>query len=212
MASSGARRPATTIGIIACGALAQHVHRISDRQHWPVRVYPLNAALHNHPGQIAGRVAELAESARRQHDVVLVAYADCGTYGALAQVCEALDLPQLSGSHCYDVFAGAGRLADEFATEPATYLLTDFLVRSFDRTVWRGLGLDRYPELRDDYFGNYRQVLWLAQHRTPALQAAAERIADALRLRLEIRDVGDLGLEAELRALLVSAGYLVTDA
>ena len=94
----------------------------------------------------------LAAALSLRHDTVAVAYADCGTYGALDAVCSELGLRRLPGLHCYDLFAGESRLAAFLDEQPGTYLLTDFLVRSFDRTVVRELGLDRHPELRDDYF------------------------------------------------------------
>ena len=111
------------------------------------------------------------------------------------------DVPRLAGEHCYDVFARdeAQAALDE---EPGTYLLTDFLARTFEHTVVRELGLDRHPELRDDYFGHYTRVLWLAQRPTPATRAAAERAAAHLGLPLEVREVGDEALERQLAALL----------
>ena len=106
---------------------------------------------------------------------VVVAYADCGTYGVLDGVCERLRIGRLRGLHCYDVFAGPERMEELFAAEPGTYVLTDFLVRSFRRTVLSELGLDRHPELWTDYFGHYRRVVWLAQRRTAALGSRGTR-------------------------------------
>jgi hypothetical protein len=116
-------------------------------------------------------------------------------------VCPARGGARLPGSHCYDVFARE-EVHEALAEEPGTYFLTDFLVRAFDRVVIRELGLDRWPELRDDYFHGYRRVLWLAQRETPASRAAAERAAARLGLPLEVRHVGDAGLEHALAALV----------
>ncbi len=176
--------------IVACGALAVHIQSIARRRGWDLEVRPLDAAMHNRPERIAPAVRRALTD-----DVVAVAYADCGTYGALDEVLG--DVPRLTGDHCYDVFARA-EVRAALEEEPGTYFLTDFLARTFEHTVWRELGLDRRPELRDDYFGHYTRALWLAQHATPATRAAAERAAMRLGLPLEIREVGDGALEAQL--------------
>ena len=180
--------------VVACGALALNVRRIARRRGWEVKVVPVPALLHNHPDRIGPAVAALGED----HDVVAVAYGDCGTYGALD------GFPRLEGEHCYDVFA-LDEVRAALDEEPGTYFLTDFLARTFEHTVWRELGLDRYPELRDDYFRNYTRVMWLAQRPTPATRRAAERAAERIGLDLVVREVGDSGLERELERLLMPA-------
>lgn len=191
--------------MIACGALAGRVRSVATRRAWPVAVYPLPASLHNRPQRIADAVRELAITLQSRHRVVALAYADCGTYGALDAVCRSLGLTRLPGETCYDVLAGRSMMERLFAREPGTYVLTDFLVKSFHATVWKGLGLDRRPELRDDYFGNYRRVVWLAEARSAALDQRALAAATALGLPLEVIDVGVNRLERALETLIKNA-------
>ena len=191
-----------TTAVIACGALALHVNAIAERRGWEIDVHPLPPELHNRPEQIAPAVGRLLDELAGRYQRVAVAYADCGSYGALDQELRRRGIERLQGDHCYDVFAKP-EVAEALAEQPGTYFLTDFLARSFDRTVWRSLGLDRHPDLRDAYFGNYTRVVWLAQRRTPELEAAARRAAAMLELPLEVAEVGDAGLERQLEALVV---------
>src|SRR4051794_36112283 len=192
------------VALVACGALAQPCAEVVDRRGWPVDVIPLPPLLHNHPQRIAGEVDRLAEELQRRYGSVAVGYADCGTYGALDEVCARRGLSRLEGLHCYDLYGGADRLQAMFEAEPGTYVLTDFLVRSFERTVIAELGLDRYPELRDDYFGHYHRVVWLAQQPDEELHRLALQAADRISLPLTVVETGHSGLERALERLLVS--------
>ena len=192
----------TDIALIACGALAQPAAEIVERRGWSVSVHPLPPLLHNQPHLIADEVRGLATALSLRHETVAVAYADCGTYGALDVVCSELGLRRLPGLHCYDLFAGESRLAAFLDEQPGTYLLTDFLVRSFDRTVVRELGLDRHPELRDDYFRHYTRVVWLAQEPDETLRGLAEEAARKIGLPLTVVETGDGRLEEALEELL----------
>lgn len=196
------------MALVACGALAQPAAAVIERRGWPVDIHPLPPLLHNQPRQIAGEVRRLAVELAAAYDTVAVGYADCGTYGAVDEVCEELGLSRLPGLHCYDLYAGPDRVRQLFESEPGTYLLTDFLVRSFARTVERELGLDRWPELRDDYFGHYTRVVWLAQAPDEELRGMAQEAAERLGLPLTVVDTGSSGLERALEDLVVGASGL----
>lgn len=191
-----------TVGVIACGALATDITEIVARRQWPVDVHPLPPLLHNHPDRIAPEVERALVEIRDRYAQVAIAYADCGTYGALDEVCARQGIERLPGSDCYSVYAGVDEYRAILETEPGTYLLTDFLAASFHRSVIVELGLDRYPDLRDDYFRNYSRVVWLTQRRTPLLHDAAERAAASIGLPLEVVDVGIAGLERALEPLV----------
>lgn len=155
---------------------------------WAVRLLP--AALHNRPERIAPAVERLIQDLRDCYHPIVCAYADCGTSGALDQVLQAHGVDRLPGAHCYDVFAGAEVIATLMADQPGSFFLTDFLARHFDRLVWRGLGLERHPDLRDAYFRHYTRVIHLVQMPDPATAAAARAAAARLGLPLDVIATG----------------------
>ncbi len=190
------------VEIVACGALAGHIREIAARRGWPVIVRPLPGALHNRPDKIKGQAERLLRTRQAPGSRAILAYADCGTYGALDDLAEETGARRLPGLHCYDLYAGADAIERLYAQEPGTYLLTDYLIRAFDRAVIQPLGLDRYPELWADYFGHYHRLVWLVQQPTAELEEAASRIADQFNLPLTRVPTGTAGLEAALAELL----------
>ncbi len=187
--------------VIACGALAADVRSIARRRGWEIDVHPIPALLHNRPERIAPELDRALCRLRERYELIAVAYGDCGSYGAIDGVLERSGVRRLEGQHCYDVFASE-EVAVALRDEPGTYFLTDFLARTFEHTVVGELGLDRHPELCEDYFRNYTRVLWLAQRPTPATRSAAQRAADRIGLPLQVSSVGSAGLERQLEQLL----------
>ena len=147
--------------VIACGALAGELRAVLPADGRRSRYLP--AHLHNRPERIVPALTPLLDEA---------AAAGAGLrrlrrlrHRRRASTACSADHPgveRLPGAHCYEFFAGAERFAALHDEEPGTFFLTDFLARHFDALVWQGLGLDRHPELRDVYFGNYRRVVLLS--------------------------------------------------
>jgi hypothetical protein len=173
--------------VIACGALAREVLAL-NLGHIDVACLP--AQLHNYPKQIPGAMRAKIRANREAYDEILCLYGDCGTGGELDRVLAEEGVSRIEGAHCYAFYAGEEAFAALAEEEPGTFYLTDFLVRHFDALVIRGLGLDRFPELRDDYFGNYRRVVHLAQFDDPDLDTKAKSAAERLGLAYERRFTG----------------------
>lgn len=175
--------------LIACGALAREILDLKTINGWShLDLQCLPAILHNNPQAIVPMVESAVARHRDAYSGIFVVYADCGTGGLLRAACDRLGIQMVEGPHCYSFFEGN----DAFAArdEMTAFYLTDFLVRQFDAFVWRPLGLDRHPELRDSYFGNYEKLVYQAQTDDPALTAKAMDCALRLGLRFERRFTG----------------------
>jgi hypothetical protein len=191
--------------IIACGALAREITALRRANDWTaIDVVCLPPELHNRPERIAPAVQEKIRANRAGYHSIFVAYADCGTGGRLDAVLAEEGVERLPGAHCYEFFAGAPAFAELAEAEPGTFYLTDFLTRHFERLVVRGLGIDRHPELRQEYFRNYRKVVYLAQIRSTPLLDEARRIAANLGLEFEHRHTGYGELGTHLAALVAA--------
>ena len=177
--------------LIACGALAHEILALKAANGWThLDLQCLPANLHLWPDRIIPAVEAAVERARGDYATIFVVYADCGTGGLLQAACERLGVEMVEGPHCYAFFEGNAAFAARAETEFNAFYLTDFLVRQFDAFVWKPMGLDRHPELRDMYFGNYRKLVYQAQLDDPALDAKAADCARRLGLEYERRFTG----------------------
>jgi len=189
--------------VIGCGALARElleIKRVNQLDQLTIECLP--AWLHNRPEKIPGAVADRIARARSDYGQIFVGYADCGTGGALDRVLEEEGVERLPGAYCYEFYAGSAGFAALQEAELGTFYLTDYLAKYFDRLIVAGLGLDRHPELLEDYFGSYRKLVYLAQLDDPEITVQAQAAADRLGLEFERRAVG----YGELENSLVSLG------
>ena len=178
--------------MVACGALVRELRTVLGQlpeggARFDVVYLPAN--LHNRPSEIPAAV-ERAVLDAAPHDRVFIAYADCGTGGLLDPVVRRLGATRLPGAHCYEFFAGAPIFAAMADAEPGTFYLTNFLARHFDALVIQGLGLDRHPQLRDQYFAHYTRVVLLSQSKDLELMDLGRAAAERLGLAFEHVHVG----------------------
>ncbi len=199
--SSGHSVREMRVAFVLCGALAREVIAIVRKHGWDVSLYGVDAQAHMRPERIAPLVERKLRELIPRFDRVVVIYGDCGTGGALDEVLRRYNVPRIAGPHCYEMYAGVA-FAAMLNEEPGTFFLTDFLLQGFDGLVWKGLGLDRFPELKEIYFANYRRVVYLVQRDGDALVTQAHAVAERLGLPLEIRPTGYGALETRLTALM----------
>lgn len=178
--------------IIACGALAREIVDLIRINGWQgMSVTCLPAIWHNTPAKIPGAVRAKIHAAKAEgYDRVLVAYGDCGTGGLLDRVLEEEQVARIGGPHCYAFYSGVSGFIESADADPTCFYLTDYLARHFDRLIIEGLGIDRHPELLEDYFGNYTKVVFLAQSEDAGLTERAQAAAKRLGLKFERRFTG----------------------
>ena len=177
--------------VIGCGALAEELSALKRANQWTaVDIMCLDAALHNRPERIADRLESVLAQHHAEYTNILIAYADCGTGGAVDRVAQQFNAQRLPGAHCYEFYATSPVFAALAEAEPGTFYLTDFLARHFDRLVIEEMKLDEHPELEEMLFGRYRKVVYLAQGDSSELLDQAERAAARLKLPLEVVTTG----------------------
>jgi len=177
--------------LICCGAIAREVLAVVRDNGWDhMDVQCLPAKLHNDPGQLPEGIRAKIKEGRTTHDKVMVLYSDCGTGGEIDRILDEEGIESIGGSHCYEIFAGSDVFHQMMADEPGTFFVTDFLARSFEPLVFKGLGLDRFPKLRDVYFGKYKKLVYLAQTENADTEARARAAAEMIGLDFEMRFTG----------------------
>ena len=173
--------------VVACGALGRELVALKESTGWDaLDITCLPAIWHNHPEKIAPGLRRKLQAAGG-YEQVFVAYGDCGSGGEIDKVIEEFGVERIAGPHCYQFFMGTDEFTALTDDDPACFFLTDYLVRHFDRLIVKGLGLDRFPELRDMYFGNYTALVYIAQPEDPRLKAKAEQAAERLGLAFAYR-------------------------
>lgn len=188
--------------LIACGALAREILALREANGWThMDLTCLPAKLHLYPEKITEAVRTAVAHHRTAYETIFVVYADCGTGGLLQAACAEMGVDMVPGPHCYSFFEGNAVFAERAENEITAFYLTDFLVRQFDAFIWKPMGLDRHPELRDMLFGNYDKVVYQSQTHDPALLAKAKDCADRLGLAFEHRHTGYGDLATELARL-----------
>ena len=177
--------------ILGCGALAREIISLKQLNSWDhIDLKCLDASLHNRPHLIAPTIRSEIKKYKKTYEHIFIAYADCGTAGEIDEVLKNENIDRLSGAHCYETFVGNQKFEELMNEELGTFFLTDFLVMHFDRLVYRGLGLDRHKDMRDQIFGNYKRVVYLSQSNDLGLIKKAKLAAKKLNLKFFHQESG----------------------
>ena len=180
--------------VIACGALAKEILFLKEMlgaagQSIDLQCLPAN--YHNRPDKIIPGLKKVIAEKGADYARILIGYGDCGTGGQLDTFVNNNEkLERLPGAHCYAFFAGLNEFDALMEEELGSFFLTDYLVQFFDTLVIKGFGIDRYPDLKDMYFSNYKRVVYLAQTENVNLQQQAKVAANILGLDYEYKFTG----------------------
>jgi hypothetical protein len=194
------------VAVIACGAVAQDTAALIERHGWRADVHGISSDLHMTPIQIAPAVEAKIQQLLPRYERIVVVYGDCGTGGRLDKVLAKYPAVRPAGVHCFQWYAG--EIYEQVHESTGSYFLTDWLVTNWERAVIHGLGLDRFPWLRETYFGNLKRVVFVRQHPDAEREAKAREIAAFIDKPLEIHDLGIQPLEALLTPLMEDAGVV----
>lgn len=193
--------------VIACGMIAREVLAVKEQlklDHLDLTCLP--AEFHFYPDRIAPAMDKAIEKAKADgYSNIFVGYADCGTGGLLDRVLEKHGVERMAGPHCFAFYQGMEAYAKVADDDMMSFYMTDFLCRQFDAFFMKPLGLDKHPELINDYFGNYEKLVYIAQTDDPELDKVAEKAAKLLGLVYERRSTGYGDLTGELARVAAHA-------
>ena len=193
------KSPKAKILLLACGALAREIVDVLEANQWSgFAIQCLPAKWHNTPQFIVPALREKIRANRGLFDTIYVMYGDCGTGGQLDAMLAEEGVERISGPHCYSFFSGNAKFAATSDADMTSFFLTDYLARHFNKLIWAGLGLDKHPQLRDDYFGNYTKLIYLAQTKDDGLKTSAQAAAKRLGLEFEYRFTSYGELKSEI--------------
>lgn len=187
--------------VIACGMIAREVLAVREElgvEHLDITCLP--AEYHYYPDRIPPALDQAISRAKNQgYRHIFVGYADCGTGGNLDRVCERHGVERIAGPHCFAFYQGLDAFARVEERDMMSFYMTDFLCRHFEAFFLKPLGLDRHPELIQDFFGNYAKLVYLAQTEDPELEKVAKDAARLLDLEYERRFTGYGDLQNALK-------------
>lgn len=191
------------VHVIACGAIAREILAVCAQHglhHIDIQCLP--AIWHAYPQKIVpGLTAALQDARAQGYEKIFFAYADCGTGGEIDRLCEREGVARIEGPHCYSFFSGNDTFEAQADNDLRSFFLTDFLARQFTAFIIEPLGLDRHPQLKETYFGNYRKLVYLSQEEDETLQSKAQAAANYLKLDYEYRFTGYGDLTTSLQRL-----------
>ena len=181
--------------IIACGMIAREVLAINKQLGDVVDLQCLPAEYHFSPEKIAPALdVAITEAKADGFENIFIGYADCGSTGAIDKICDQHNVKRIEGPHCFAFYMGNKKFKENDGDYVTTFFITDFLARHFEAFLIKPLGLDKHPELKEVYFGNYTRALYLAQSNDLELEKQAKLGAAFLGLdyQKQYTGLGDL--------------------
>lgn len=187
--------------VIACGMIAREVQGVIETlglEHIALTCLP--AGFHHHPAKIAPAMERAILKAKAKGFThIFAGYAECGTQGALDKVLAEYGVARIEGPHCFSFYIGNQAFSERDDRHLTHFFMTDFLARHFDTFLIEPLGLDRHPELKQIYFGNYTHLHYISQKEDIVLQMKAKEAANFLGLHYSFEFTGYGDLETALQ-------------